>query len=174
MSKIDYDLASIRAIAFDIDGVLSPVTIPLGPDGTPVRMANLRDGYAIQLAVKLGIRMAIITGADSELARVRYSALGVADIFTKAARKGPVFKQWLADNGLKPSETIYVGDDIPDLPAMRAAGLSACPADACTDVLAEARYISPHAGGCGVGRDIIEQVLRAKGLWLAGTEAFGW
>ena len=174
MSRIDYDLTLIRAIAFDIDGVLSPVTIPLGPDGTPVRMANLRDGYAIQLAVKLGLKIAIITGADSDLARIRYSALGVTDIFTKVAHKGPVFRKWMADNGLDAASTAYVGDDIPDLPPMCEAGLAVCPADACPDILAQSRYISPCAGGQGVARDLIEQVLRAKGLWLADERAFGW
>ena len=83
MSKVNYDLTQIKAIAFDVDGVLSPSTIPLGPDGIPTRMVNIKDGFAIQLAVKRGYKIAIITGADSSAIVTRYRALGIKDIFTK-------------------------------------------------------------------------------------------
>lgn len=174
MSRIDHDLAAIRAIVFDIDGVLSPVTVPMATDGTPMRMVNVRDGYAIHLAVKLGLPVAIITGADSPILELRYHNLGVRDVFTKAAHKLPIFHKWLADNNLRSEDVAYVGDDIPDIPVMREAGLAACPSDASPDVKAVSHYISPIAGGYGVGRDIIEQTLRAKGLWLTDAEAFGW
>ena len=174
MSKIDYDLSKLRGIAFDIDGVLSPATIPMSADGTPLRMVNVRDGFALQLAVKFGLKIAIITGADSKAVEVRYRGLGITDIFTKAAHKVPILHRWMAENGLEPSEVAYVGDDIPDIKAMQEVGLAACPADACPDVKAIARYISPVAGGYGVGRDILEQILRAKGQWLSDSKAFGW
>lgn len=174
MSRIDYDLTRIRAIAFDVDGVLSPSTIPMSPDGTPCRMVNIKDGYALQLAVKLGMRIAIITGADSRAVEVRYRGLGITDVYTKAAHKLPVLQQWMADNGLTRDEVAYVGDDVPDLKAMREVGLPVCPADACVDIKAAAAYISPVEGGYGVGRDLIEQILRAKGQWLSDAKAFGW
>ena len=83
MSRIDYDLTALRGIAFDVDGVLSPSTVPMGSDGVPRRMVNIKDGYAIQLAVKMGLNIAIITGADSEAVATRYRALGVQDIYLK-------------------------------------------------------------------------------------------
>lgn len=174
MSKIDYDLTKIRGIAFDIDGVLSPATIPMSAEGTPLRMINVRDGYAIQLAVKLGFNIAIITGADSPAVEVRYRGLGVTDIFTRATHKLPVLRQWMESHGLQPDEVAYVGDDIPDIRAMEQVGLPVCPDDACADVRAVASYISPVTGGYGVGRDIIEQIIRAKGLWMTDAKAFGW
>ena len=109
MSKIDYNLDLIRAVVFDVDGVLSPSTIPLGADGMPCRMVNIKDGYAIQLAVKHGIKIAIITGADSEAIVRRFSALGVKDVYTKVAHKLPLLEEWMTANGLTAKEVAYVG-----------------------------------------------------------------
>lgn len=86
MSKINYDLTLIKGIVFDVDGVLSPSTIPLGEDGMPIRMVNIKDGYALQLAAKAGYKLAIITGADSQAISLRYKALGITDIFQKASK----------------------------------------------------------------------------------------
>jgi len=174
MSKINYNLSLIRGLVFDIDGVLSPSTIPMDGNGIPMRMVNIKDGYALQLAVKLGLKIAIITGADSEAVRVRYYSLGIKDVFTKAAHKLPLLKQWMADNGLTPESTVYAGDDVPDLPCMRHVALAVAPRDASTDALATADYITPCTGGHGVARDVIEQILRARGLWLNDATAFGW
>ena len=174
MSKIDYPLDRIRAIAFDVDGVLSPSLVPMDANGVPMRMANLKDGYAMQFAVKCGIKIAIITGADTESLRHRFGALGIRDIYLKASRKLPILQEWMTLNDLNPDETAYCGDDIPDIPPMRHIGLSVAPADAATEVRQCAKYISPAAGGHGVARDLIEQILRARGIWLNDTNAFGW
>lgn len=174
MSRIDYDLTKIKGIAFDVDGVLSPSTIPLGTDGLPSRMVNIKDGYALQLAVKCGYKIAIITGADSEAIRARFASLGITDIYLKASVKLPVLKEWMAANGLAPSEVAYIGDDIPDYEAMRHVGLSVAPADAAVDIRAIAGYVAPVDGGYGVGRDFLEQLLKANGHWLASAHAFGW
>ena len=171
---IDYDLTKIRGIAFDVDGVLSPSTIPMHPNGEPMRMVNIKDGYALQLAVKHGLRIAIITGATTRAVQVRYEGLGITDIFQGSALKLPVFNEWLSAHGFSPEEVAFVGDDIPDLRVMAAAGLSVAPADAVPEIKALARYISPHDGGYGVARDLIEQVLKAQGLWLDEAQAFGW
>ncbi len=171
---IDYDLTRIRGIAFDVDGVLSASTVPLHPSGEPMRMVNIKDGYALQLAVKHGLQLAIITGADTQAIRVRFETLGVQDIYVGAAMKLPVLEQWMAKYGLKPDQVAFVGDDIPDLPAMQAAGLAVAPADAAPECRQVARYVSPCNGGYGVGRDLLEQVMRAQGLWLDDRHAFGW
>lgn len=174
MSKIDYPLSKIRGVVFDVDGVLSPSTIPLGADGMPLRMANIKDGYAIQLAVKHGLNICIITGADSEAVRVRYKALGVKDVYTKVAMKLPLLEEWMEHNGLKSDEVAYAGDDIPDLECMSVVGLPVAPADAAIDILAKARYITKSIGGHGVARDLLEEILRERGEWLDKAKAFGW
>lgn len=174
MSSIDYDLKKIRAFAFDVDGVLSPSTIPLGPDGQPRRMVNIKDGYALQLAVKYGYCISIITGGNTETVALRYKALGINDIFMGAARKLPVLRQWMADNELHPEEVVYMGDDIPDLQCMREVGLPCSPHDGCTEARITARYISPIGGGYGCVRDVVEQVMKAHGVWMSDAKAFGW
>ncbi len=168
------DLTGIRGIAFDVDGVLSPCTIPMSEDGEPCRLLNVKDGYAIQLAVKKGLRLAIISGGRSRAVALRYRALGVDDVFMGAQFKLPLFERWLDDTGLDASEVIFVGDDIPDLHVMQAAGYSVAPADAAWQVKEIADYISPWDGGQGVARDVIEKVLTAQGMWMDDEHAFGW
>lgn len=174
MSRIAYPLAKIRAIAFDIDGVLSPSTVSLDPEGIPRRMVNVKDGYAMQLAVKLGLKMCIITGAVAPGIAERYHGLGIKDVFMGSSHKLPILQGWIQQQELQPEDVAFVGDDIPDIPAMQHVGLSVAPCDAADDVLDMALYISPVAGGRGVARDLIEQVLRAQDLWMQDTQAFGW
>lgn len=174
MSRINYDLKKIRAVVFDIDGVLSPSTIPMAVDGTPMRMVNIKDGYALQLAVKHGYRIAIITGADTKAVAVRYNGLGIRDVFLKVAMKLPLLKEWMEANGLMPDEVAYVGDDIPDYECICHVGLGVCPADAAPEIKEVAAYISPVNGGYGVARDLIEQIMKAQGDWMATEKAFGW
>ena len=137
-------------------------------------MVNIKDGYALQLAVKLGIRIAIITGGRGHGTSVRYRGLGIKDVFMGVADKIEVFEEWMRTNGLETEETAFVGDDIPDYRCMRLAGLSVAPADACHDIKEIATYISHVAGGYGVARDLLEQLLRAKGMWMSDDKAFGW
>ena len=171
---INYDLKKVRAVIFDIDGVLSANTITLYPEGEPMRTVNIKDGYAMQLAVKQGLRIAIMTGADVKSIRMRYEKLGVKDIFTGCSVKIQVYEKFLADNTLSDEEVIFVGDDIPDYEVMRRCGCPCCPSDACSDIKEISCYISSREGGDGVGRDIVEQVLRAQGHWLSSAKAFGW
>ena len=174
MSSINFDLSKIRAFAFDVDGVLSPSTIPMSEAGEPLRMVNVKDGYALQLAVKMGYYLAIISGARTEAVKVRFHGLGIADVFTGVSIKLPCLIKWMEKHGLKPEEVAFVGDDIPDLEAMRHVALPIAPADAAPEVKEVARYISPIAGGYGCGRDVIEQVMKAQGKWLDSRHAFGW
>lgn len=173
MSKIAQDLSRIRAFAFDVDGVLSANTIPLHPNGEPCRTVNIKDGYALQLAVREGYEVAIITGGRTEAIRKRFEGLGVQHIYMGASLKIEQFTEWLALTGLKNEEILYMGDDIPDYNVMRHVGLPCCPADAVPEIKAISAYISPYKGGYGCGRDVIEQVLKAQGKWL-GEKAFGW
>lgn len=174
MSGIDYKLDKIRGMAFDVDGVLSPSCIPMSEHGQPMRMVNIKDGFALQLAAKRGLPMAIITGGHHIGIEQRYSALGVADIFQGASMKLPVLERWMERLGLKPEEVMYIGDDIPDIPSLRHVGLSCCPADAAPEVKEHSVYISPYIGGHGCVRDVVSQILKAKGMWVSDAEAFGW
>ncbi|MDR1610728.1 MAG: HAD-IA family hydrolase [Candidatus Symbiothrix sp.] len=171
---INYDLLKIKAFVFDVDGVLSPESIPLHPNGEPMRIVNTKDGYAMQLAVKKGFQMGIITGADSEAIRIRFDKLGFRHIYLRAKDKIKMFQDFMEKTGLKPEEICYAGDDIPDYEIMKIVGLPACPSDAVPEIKAIALYISPKEGGKGVGRDIIEQVLKVHGIWMQDDEAFGW
>lgn len=174
MSRINYDLSKIKAIAFDVDGVLSPATVPMSADGVPMRMANLKDGYAMQLAVKAGIKIAIITGANVPSIPGRFSIIGVKDIFMGVSDKLPVFERWLAENDLKPEEVAYAGDDIPDMPVLRVCGLPVAPRDGASEVKAIAKFVTRADGGYGVAREILEEVMRAQGLWLDKSSAYAW
>lgn len=173
MSSINFDLTKIKTFVFDIDGVLSSQTITLSNEGEPLRTANIHDGYAINLAIKSGYGVAIITGGNSESVRVRYAALGVKHIYMKSSLKMRDFEHLLANTDFKPEEMVYVGDDIPDYEVMQKVALPVAPSDAASEIKSIAKYISPKKGGEGVARDIIEQVLRVQGNWMH-AEAFGW
>ena len=144
MSTINYDLRKIRAFVFDVDGVLSREVIPLHPNGDPMRTVNIKDGYALQLAVKKGYEVAIITGGYTEAVKIRFERLGVKHIYMRSAVKIHDLEDFMAT-----------------------------PADAAPEIKAIAGYISSREGGCGVARDVIEQTMRAQGDWF-GEEAFGW
>ena len=117
MSSINYDLTKIKGIAFDVDGVLSPSVIPLHPNGEPMRCVSIKDGYALQLAVKHGYKIAIITGGKTEAVRKRFEGLGIQDVILGASVKITHFNEWLERNALNPEEVVYVGGaaDLPFL-----------------------------------------------------------
>lgn len=173
MSTINYDLTKIKAFVFDVDGVLSPASIPLFPSGEPMRIINTKDGYAMQLAAKKGYILGIITGADSSSIRSRLENLGFSYFYTRAKNKINDFRNFIQKTGLNLDEICYVGDDIPDFEIMQMVGLPACPADAVPEIKGISRYISSIPGGMGVGRDIIEQVMKVQGKWMQ-DDAFEW
>jgi 3-deoxy-D-manno-octulosonate 8-phosphate phosphatase, YrbI family len=174
MSTIPHDLKTIKAVIFDVDGVLSSNIIPLHISGEPMRTANLKDGYAIVQAVRKGLTVAIISGGRSEAVRKRFEGLGVTHIYLGASDKKKDLDDFLQKTGIKLEEIAYMGDDIPDYEVMCKVGLPACPADAASEIKAIAKYISHVKGGEGCGRDLVEQIMKAQGLWMMGTEAFGW
>jgi 3-deoxy-D-manno-octulosonate 8-phosphate phosphatase (KDO 8-P phosphatase) len=135
---------------------------------------NIKDGYAIQLAMKLGLRIIILTGATTPSVRVRYEGLGVEDIYLGCSVKIETYRQLLKQYDLTDEEVMYMGDDIPDLEIMRCVGCPVCPKDACPEIKEVSLYVSDRKGGYGCGRDVIEQVLRAQGKWVMNAKAFGW
>lgn len=176
MSNINYDLRKIKALLFDVDGVLSANVIPMTAEGEPMRTVNIKDGYSIHLAAKQGMLLGIITGGKSEAVRKRFLSLGIplADIYIGSSVKIHDYKDFRERHGLTDEEILYVGDDIPDVEVLRTCGLPCCPKDAVPEVKAVSRYISHAEGGYGCGRDVVEQVLKAQGLWMADEKAFGW
>ncbi|MDD7303283.1 MAG: HAD-IIIA family hydrolase [Bacteroidaceae bacterium] len=171
---INYDLNKIRAIFFDVDGVLSQSTITMDADGTPLRTVNIKDGYAIQLAVKRGLHIAIITGGNVEAVRKRYEGLGVTEVHMGVSVKIETYDRLLKKYALKDEEVLYMGDDIPDYEVLRRCGCPCCPTDAAPEIKEVCSYISHIPSGQGCGRDVIEQVLRAQGKWMTDKTAFGW
>ncbi|SFF99657.1 HAD family hydrolase [Prevotella sp. KH2C16] len=171
---INFDLKEIRAVIFDIDGVLSANTINMDGEGQPLRTLNIKDGYAIQLAQKMGLRVAILTGGHSEAIEKRYRYLGVEDIYMHCSVKVKAYHDFLDKHGLKNEEILYMGDDIPDFEVMSLVGCPCCPRDAAQEIKDISLYVSDLNGGYGCGRDVIEQVLKAQGKWLNDAKAFGW
>ena len=171
---INYDLKKIKAVVFDVDGVLSCETIGLHPSGEPMRSVNIKDGYALQFAVKCGLIVSIITGGKTEAVRKRYEGLGLTDVYLGASVKVKEYEHLKEKYGLADDEILYMGDDIPDYEVMKQCGCPCCPADAAPEIKGISVYISHHKGGMGCGRDVLEQVLRAQGKWMADEKAFGW
>ncbi len=173
MSRIGYPLDRIRGIAFDIDGVLSPALVPMDSNGIPQRMANLHDGYALVLAVRAGLHIALISGADTPAVRARFGKIGITDMYLGDGDKLEWLNTWMRLRGLAPDETAYCGDDLPDLAPMKTVGLPVAPRDAAPEIKAVAKYITTADGGHGVARELIEEILKVRGLWTATSSAYG-
>jgi 3-deoxy-D-manno-octulosonate 8-phosphate phosphatase (KDO 8-P phosphatase) len=173
MTNFKEDLVKVRAFVFDIDGVLSLQTISLNNFGVPNRTINLRDGYAVQLAVKKGYFVAVISGSNSKEYRKRLKQLGVTDVFLNSRSKLQHFNIFLEKHNLNKSEVLFMGDDIPDHQVMKEAGVPVCPADADSEIKDVASYISDKKGGEGCVRDVIEQVLRLHNKWM-DADGFKW
>lgn len=159
-------LKDIETFVFDIDGVFTDNIVYLTSDGEQMRTANVRDGYAVQLAVKKGLRIVILSGGKNEIVRKRFESLGVKDIFLGSSEKLPILEKYLSNNNISAEKVCYMGDDIPDLPVLHAVGLKTCPADAVPEIKEICDYISDRKGGHGCVRDILEQTLKIKNLWL--------
>lgn len=158
----------------DVDGVLSQETISMNAEGVPERTVNIKDGYILQLAVKLGYVIAIVTGGNTEAIRKRYSNLGITEIYLGSSIKINVYHQLLEKYQLKSDEVIFMGDDIPDYEVMKVCGCPCCPKDAAWEIKDISCYISNKKGGRGCVRDVMEQVMRAQGKWVLDKTAFGW
>jgi 3-deoxy-D-manno-octulosonate 8-phosphate phosphatase (KDO 8-P phosphatase) len=173
MTNFKENLGKVKAFIFDIDGVLSLQTIGLNTFGVPNRTVNLRDGYALQFAVKKGYYIGIISGSSSKEYQRRLKLLGIRDIYLNSRSKLDHFNAFLKKYSLDKSEVLFMGDDIPDYQVMKEAGIPVCPSDADSEIKQVAVYISDRKGGEGCVRDVIEQVLRLHNKWL-DSDAFSW
>ena len=155
----------IKTFVFDMDGGLATDSMVILPGGDMARNMNSKDGYALQLAIKKGYRIVVLSSGQSEPVRQRLERLGIADVFLGIHNKKEKLLGYVKDNKLKLEETLFMGDDIPDYLVMNLVGLPCCPADAVPEIKEISKYISPIDGGRGCGRDVIEKVLKLNGHW---------
>lgn len=159
----------IKTFVFDMDGVLTDGSLLIDQENNWLRKMNIRDGYALQLAVKSGFEVIVISGSDSPQVKDRLNRLGITEVFMKVTHKEKFLKELAIKKEWALSETLYMGDDIPDYECMRIAGIGACPSDAAREIRETASYISPLPGGRGCVRDVIEKVLKLNNKWILTT-----
>jgi len=155
----------ITTFIFDIDGVLTDGTVLVMDNGLQARRMHIKDGFALQMAVKNGYRVLIISGGNSPQVIDRLEKLGITEVHMQVLDKMKFGEDYMHKNNLKPEEVLYMGDDLPDLPLMTAIGLSCCPADAVEEIKEIVKYVSSVNGGFGCVRDVIEKVLKSNNHW---------
>ncbi len=173
MKNFKEKLKDVKAFVFDVDGVFTNGFIYVDGNGLQMRTTNVKDGYAVHYASKIGFPIAIITGGRCKSIISRFNDLGVKDIYIEASDKTVCFDDFLTKYNLKPKNVLYMGDDLPDYRTMKRCGVKVCPADAAVEIQELADYISLKIGGQGCVRDVVEQTLRAQDKWLK-KEAFVW
>lgn len=173
MSNYKEKLTKITTFIFDYDGVLTNGVVLITNTGDQLRTGHVKDGYALQLAIKSGYNVAVISGGFSESMRHRCNALNLTDVFLGVDNKVKVFEDYIQKKNLSMDEVLYMGDDIPDFHVMKMVGMPACPSDAAEEIKKISEYISHFNGGEGCVRDIIEQVMKVQGKWMNGN-AFHW
>lgn len=155
----------ITAFIFDLDGVLTDSTVLVLDGGLQARRMSIRDGFALQMALKMGYRVKVISGGNSPEVQDRLEKLGVKDVTLSVPDKKKLITDYITGKKLKKEEVLYMGDDLPDIPALRCVGLSCCPADAAKEVKDMVQYISPFNGGSACVRDVVEKVLKLNDRW---------
>ena len=173
MSNYKALLQEVDTFIFDYDGVMTDGKVILMENGQPLRMANVKDGYVLQLIIKLGYNVVIISGGFSRSMENRFETLGIEDVFLGTKNKKEVLTKYLDKHKIDPKHVVYMGDDIPDFNVMKMVGIPVCPADASEEIRDISIYISDKDGGQGCVRDIIEQVLKVQGKWMS-EEAYNW
>jgi 3-deoxy-D-manno-octulosonate 8-phosphate phosphatase (KDO 8-P phosphatase) len=174
MQDLQKKIHKITTFIFDYDGVLTDGKVILTNDGEALRSANVKDGYALQYAIKMGYRVAVISGGRSKAILKRFSTLNVTDIFMGVEDKMVEFEKYIRKNKLSAAEVLFMGDDLPDYPLMQAVGISCCPADASAEISEVASYVCKSKGGEGCAREVIEHVLRLQKKWFNKNIAFHW
>jgi 3-deoxy-D-manno-octulosonate 8-phosphate phosphatase (KDO 8-P phosphatase) len=155
----------LRLVVTDVDGVLTDGTVLFLPEGGEAKAFHVRDGLAVALAHRAGLRTAFLSGRSSDAVARRARELGIGIVRQGVTDKAAAFAEILAAEGLTPEQAAYIGDDVNDLPAMTQAGLSAAPHDAAFEVRAQAYMVMDARGGHGCFREFVEAILRARGEW---------
>lgn len=166
MTNLIPQMKEIKAFAFDIDGVLTKGDVLVTEEGQMLRSVNIKDGYALQHAVKQGYPIAIISGGKSEGMRKRLEGLGLQHVYLGQDHKEAAFADFLSKVNLQSHQVAYMGDDMPDLPLIKQVGLGCCPKDAAIDVKDVAQYISPNNGGEACVRELLERIMKIQNTWF--------
>jgi len=164
------EFKKVTTFIFDIDGVLTDGTVIVLRDGLQARQMHVKDGFGLQMAIKNGYNVFIISGGISEESKKRLEDLGIKEIHLGISDKTKFVADFLKSKKIKWEDVLYMGDDLPDLPLMSKVGLPCCPADAVNEVKTVVKYISPVNGGWGCVRDVIEKVLKVNGHWKYDTD----
>lgn len=164
-------LHQITTFVLDVDGVLTDGTVLVTSEGEMLRTMSIKDGYAIKVAIQKGFKVCIITGGTNEGVKKRLQGLGVTDFYLGSHNKVDALDEYLDIYDIPRQEVLYMGDDIPDVPAMQQVALPCCPQNAVPEVKRVAKYISHINGGQGCVRDVVEQVLKVKGHWMENFDA---
>ncbi|MFZ1798550.1 MAG: HAD hydrolase family protein [Chitinophagaceae bacterium] len=164
MNVLEY-FKNVTTFVFDIDCVLTDGKLYLMPGGTMARVMNIKDGYALQLAIKMNYRILIISGGYSPEAEQRLKKLGIKEIYMQVENKESLLDTFMKKNKLQQKEILCMGDDIPDYAILKNAGIACCPADAVKEIKSISHYISKIKGGEGCVRDVIEKVLQLNNSW---------
>jgi 3-deoxy-D-manno-octulosonate 8-phosphate phosphatase (KDO 8-P phosphatase) len=165
MENFKTKLTRIKTFIFDIDGVLTDGAITIMPDGEQLRTMDIKDGYALQLAIKKGYKIGIISGGKSESVRKRLNGLGIFDVYLGSDNKIETYNEFILTYEISSDEILYMGDDVPDYEVMKRVAVAACPNDAAQEIKEISIYVSDKKGGKGCVRDVIEQVMRVQGKW---------
>ena len=166
MENFKEKLTRVETFVFDVDGVFTDGSISPIPGGDIQRTYNAKDGYAVTHAISEGYKIFIVTGARGELLRERFiHALNVTALYPHIFDKAAAMRDIVAKYGINLANTVYMGDDILDVGALKMVGIPVCPADAGVEAREASIYVSQYGGGRGCIRDIVEQVLRAQGKW---------
>ncbi len=171
-NKQEIDLAKIKMLIMDVDGVLTDGTIIINADGTESKRFSLRDGHGIKMWHRAGLKSAIISGRSSEATIVRAQQLSIEHVLQGCKKKLPAFESFLAKVGLNAVEVAYIGDDHLDLPIVRRAGLGVAVADAAAELKQIADFVTKAAGGGGAVREVIEHILKNTGRWESLLERY--
>jgi 3-deoxy-D-manno-octulosonate 8-phosphate phosphatase (KDO 8-P phosphatase) len=172
MENFKEKLTRVTTFVFDVDGVFTDGQVGPMPSGDLFRTYNAKDGYAVTYALSEGYKIFIVTGARGEMLEHRFlKQLKVTELYPNISDKESAMREIVEKHGINLAETLYMGDDIPDLGPLKMVGVPVCPADAASEVVAASAYVSQFNGGKGCVRDLIEQVLRARGDWMKHTKA---
>ncbi len=165
MLNFKQKLNKINTFIFDVDGVLTDGKVLVMENGEVVRNVNSKDGFAIQLAIKKGYTLVILSGGNNVAVKNLLLKTGVQHLFINQHDKLACYKDFIYTNSLNDEQILYMGDDLPDHEVMSRVGVAVCPKDAAPEIKAICSYISPNKGGEGCVRDVIEQVMRLQGNW---------
>jgi 3-deoxy-D-manno-octulosonate 8-phosphate phosphatase (KDO 8-P phosphatase) len=168
MNVLEY-FTTVTTFIFDLDGVLTDGTVLVLNEGLQARQMHVKDGLALQMALKNGYNVVIVSGGYSEPVIGRLNKLGVQEVYLNIKDKLGFLKNYLEQNNIGWNEVLFMGDDLPDVEVLKSVGMPCCPADAVMEVKKISKYISPISGGYGCVRDVIEKVLKLNDHWNFDT-----